>query len=257
MSHSLNSSQRLFLLIAVAGIALLSTDSSNAALIFDSYNAASQWPATAPVRTMDFTPTTTGRGVRSDRIHAQSFQVASTIDVDKILIGYQWAGNVNFPYSVRLVEVNDVFANAYIPGTQVAAPIAIPGNVNEPNPDAINNPSRSYALQLHWDPSSSGGLQLTLSPRTGNQGYALEMVGSGQGAGTSPIAMIHSTTSTYASGRSYEMQGAVALATPGANTDFEIAITAVPEPSAFVLALCATLACGWGLHRQGKVGLPR
>lgn len=228
---------------------LLLVETAQSGLIFDSYDAGAQWPATAPVRTTDFTPTALTRGVRSDRIHAQTFQVASAISVDRIFLGYSWEANVDFPFQVRLVEVDDVFATAYTPGTEVAAPVSIPGAVNEPNPDTINNPLKGYALKLHWDPNSSGGQPLTLSPRAGNQGYAIEVVGSGLGGGTSPISMMYVGSDTYGFGRPYEMQNGVAVKNPPANNEFQVAITAVPEPTAAVLAICAALAAV-GLARR-------
>lgn len=228
MYAALIASRWLCTALLVSGVVTMVGGASHGALILQSDNAGPSWPGSAPVRTSALTGGGS-RGVRLERIHAQTFQVTSTFNVDQIFLGYQWAANLANPTYVRLVEVEDVFATSYVAGNQIAAPLQINTGA-EPAPDPVNNPNRIYAFQMHWDPSSSGGQPLTLTPRTGNQGYAIEITGTGSGAGTSPISIINRAINIYPLGRPYEMiSGSPGTAITN-NTEFEVVITAIPPP---------------------------
>jgi hypothetical protein len=243
----LHCSFRQFATVAVVAASLFVSLPAMSALVYVDSNSTAEWPGVAPVRTSAL-QTQGSRGVRTDRIHAQSFQLTSPIDVDRIYIGYEWISTVNFNTSVRIVEVADVFAASYVPGNVLAATVLVPPTA-QPNPGSA---PVIDAIELKWDASLSGGSPLTLSPRSGNEGYALEVIGGGTGAGTSPIAMIHRQITgggTYPLGRAWEMQGGNP-AQMTADHDFVVAINAVPEPGAAWLGVvCCVGMINWRFGR--------
>jgi hypothetical protein len=234
MNHAMFQRHLPSMVLVAAGI-LAFTSSAQAALVYVDSNSGPEWPAVAPVRTSNLS-TQGSRGVRSNRIHAQSFQLASPIDVSRIYLGYQWNSDTGTNTSIRIVEVDDVFATSYTPGAVVASTVLVPPTAQ---PNAGPSPIID-AIELLWDPSLSGGMPLALSPRTGNEGYAIEVIG-GADSG-SPIALIHRQTvpptlgGTYAFGRAWEMQNGSPVQM-SENHDFVLVITAVPEPSAIALAI--------------------
>jgi hypothetical protein len=227
---------------------------SQAALIVGSLDAAAthpSYPSGADVVTAPFPASVAAVATRdagSGRRMAQSFQVTGDpIAVNRIYFGYQYLAvqgsgrDQNAPVTFRLLQIPDVFA-VYTLGTETVL-----GSVNvvfgpEPAPDLINNPDRLYSLRLDWT-----GSPLLLPSLPGNQGYALEVLGSTTNP-TAPIAIMRYTTSQYANGQYLEQGGSPIGAAGQAASEMVLAVT--PEPSSFVLAAFSALAIGVGYGRR-------
>lgn len=219
---------------------------ANAQLTFISDNAAADWPGAAPVRTSFFPETTSTRGVRGARLQAQTFQVTEAISFESLLLAYEWVGgstggdpSLNFT-KIRIVEVEDVFkAGLYESGDEVASQISVAVSA-EPAPTHV---SHFYAIRLDWDNTNG---PLILSPRTGNQGYAVEINGTFDGGGSSSIALLERNSvdgSIYPLGRAYETIAGAPSGPFGAGTyEFPLVI------------LGSSLAISGDLNGDGFVG---
>lgn len=205
-------------------------------LQFISNNSGLLWPSAeqAAVRTSIMPEPTSTRGVRGDRIQAQTFQVQEAFELDRVFLAYGWVGGTsggpletNFT-KIRIVEVDDVFATTgYTAGAEVAPQVSF-AILEEPPSE---NPGGFYAIELKWDASVDGPLML--APREGNQGYALEINGTHVGRMSSAIDLVErqgNPGGPYPFGRAYEMIG---LGQTGpftnGNYDFPMAMTAVPS----------------------------
>jgi len=247
----------VFAWFAVASVCFeMAATQADAALILNSVDARANYPAYpagAPVVTAVL-PTALGppadldsRGTRSDRIMAQSFRVTDPISVESIFLGYEWIANIAQTVKFRLIEVDDVGV-IYNPATVnvLAGPLTVSFGAN-PGTQANN----LYAVQLDWT-----GAPLILTPRVGQQGYALEFVGSAAGAGTSPIAPIrYRTGNPYLPGAALE-QNLSGVAAGGA-VEWVVAITGqvVPEPTGWLLAAMGPLCCAHVARLRRRRGL--
>ncbi len=241
----------VFTFCVVAAIALgLSAASAEAALVLASVDARAEYPLAAPVLT---SPLTNGeaaapyfdansRGVRNNRIQAQTFQVTEPISLESIFVGYRWNSADNLPTTFRLLQIPDV-GTIYDPTTAPVLAGPLPVTVGaEP---ASNHPGDYYAMRFDWT-----GSPLILSPQPGQAGYALEFVGS---ASSGPIAILfRDNVNTYPLGRAMEQFNNVAQGVQDGD-DWVIAITGsvVPEPSTLaLLASVGTIICSFMRRRR-------
>lgn len=229
-------------------LAVGSASVSWAGLVFVGKDARADYPNSAPVYTSHLpagpSATEDSRGVRSNRIQTQTFRVAEPLSVESIFLGYRWNSNDDLPITFRLIEVDDVGVVHNPAAVNVlAGPLTVTIG-DRPNPAQAAD---FYALELKWDAGLSGGQELILTPRVGQQGYALEIVGSS--TSVSPIALLTRLDNPLAGGRAIEQNLSGAATGPNQSVDFVMAITGhvVPEPAAAMLAMiggCGAAACG-------------
>lgn len=243
-------------LFALAGSLWLAAE-AGAGFVLGSADARSDWPLQTDSDVLFWTsylPTGAGdggadnRGVRSNRIQAQTFQVVDNpISIESIYFGYRYNdGNQNttLPTTFRIVEIPNIGAGY----DHVAAPVsAAPFSTTVVPGSPVDN--GYFGLRLDWT-----GAPLMLNPLPGQQGYAFEIVGGGS---VSPIASLH-RPDTIPQSRAMEMDpnGASGVIT-GLNgnppPDFVMVITGtvIPEPATIMLAAVALAGCvGFGRRRR-------
>jgi hypothetical protein len=239
--------QRRLAFAAIGAAWVIAACSADAGFLVNTWDGRSSYPATAPVYTSDLpffgppaTPNSDSQGVRTNRIQAQTFDVADKISVEKMYIGYRLnPDNVNV-VKMRLLSIPDVGA-AYVNPTVLAS-------VDVTTPTPYGGVGERYnALRLDWIDS----VPLILEPQDGVAGYALELVGQNPPGGSpngSPIAWIFRTNNPYAGGRAFELNGT----TPNASSDWVLAITGevVPEPTACLLLVLGAGVCAATTRRR-------
>ncbi len=209
------------------------------------------WPASPAVQTYARTDAnvTSERDVRYIRDLAQTFQVASAIQVDKIYVDVEEAV-ANREYTLRMFTVADVNAadplidpnNAGFTGT-VLFSLTTTTSAGINTADGGNNP----LLVLEFD--LTGADEVMLSPSVGSAGYGFQILRTGDGRtnpdGTDPAGdsrafkwHYNNNGNLFAGGRGYAIAGGGI----DGQDDFLMAIVAVPEPSC--VALAALGACG-------------
>jgi hypothetical protein len=223
--------------IGAAMMVLFCASSAVAALVYVDKDSRADWPTSAPILTSPVLPEFEGdlsgvansRGVRSNRIQAQTFRVNRAFSVDRIFIGYRWNNNSIDPLAIRLLEVNDVGV-LYPPAAAnvVAGPLGVVVG-DRPDPGQANN---YYAMELKWDAALSGNQPLVLSPRPNNQGYALEFVGP---TTTSAVAILIRNDNPVPGSRAMEQDLNGTPTGPSEASDWVVAITGsyLPIPGDF------------------------
>jgi hypothetical protein len=174
------------------------------------------WPASAPVRTQSIPATfnAASRGVRGDRYQYQTFEVTEAISLDSVLIGYGWVGgtaggptNTNFT-DVTIYEITRTYNPPELEDAFTLGDIVVP-QTSFIIDGTGKSTTQFYAMQLKWDAETSG--ELILPPRTGLEGYAIEINGTHTGAMSSAINLIERNgfpINVYTGGRAYEFQNA-------------------------------------------------
>jgi hypothetical protein len=225
-------------------------------------NESSTWPAAPVIQTFERTNdnVTSERDVRHTRDLAQTFQVSNAFKIDKIFVDVEEAV-ANREYTVRLFTVPNVNAadplvdpsNMAYMGTVLFSQIATTSaGIN--TADGGNNP----LLALEFD--LTGADEVTLPANTGTEGYALQILRTGEGAGRdgadpagdSRAFKWHynnraaTAASIYANGRGYAISGGGI----DAGDDFLMAITAVPEPAAIALGMIAAATMMISMRRR-------
>jgi len=236
----------ILIVLSLVLFASLTTSVAHAELEFISDDAAELWPGSAPVRTSAYVSAASTRGVRGNRLQYQTFEVTEAFSLDKLLLEYEWVGGTtggsietNFvkvklyeierTYDINGLEDSFTLGNVVIPQVSfLISPLDKDGQ-----PKVTTNVPNSvwgfYAIELAWNPEISG--ELILPSRTGNQGYALEINGTHDGAGSSVISLIERSTNPYPPGRAYEFIGTGQTGPFGTGLyDFPMVLTAVPEP---------------------------
>lgn len=239
--------------LVIAAMLSVCLPMADAALVLASSDARDDYPTDeeALFRTADLPnvgdANINNRGVRSNRIQSQTFQVTEKISVESIFIGYRWNSDPNWaslPTTFRVIEVDNV-GGVYDRNTVNV--LAGPVTAVVEQPDNVEHQGY-YALQLDW----TGSQPLILEPRIAPAGYAVEFVGAHED--DSPIAILRRDNDPMPNSRALEMSLSGTSQGGLDGNDFIVAITGtvVPEPSSVSLVTLGLLGVAARRRRNRK-----
>jgi len=176
--------------------------------------------ATWPTGTAEFDggnfSSTQQRGVSGTRKLRQTFQITSGFTVGEIFLRANTYDD-DLSFQINFFNVANIAAGTWTAGTQIGSTIT----VTAPATGAATTGFTNLRIGL------SQAEQIFLAANTGSAGYGMEIVSTNTNL---VFAWTHSTSSVHG-GRKYIEDGSGA-----ANEDFGMALVAIPEPAAALLA---------------------
>jgi hypothetical protein len=177
------------------------------------------------------------RNVRNDRANTQTFQVGSTFTLDAVYLEYQSPGSyADGDIILSIYNVADTNAATLTLGSLVVSGTFTSNATTRTAAGFTSSTGATSLLKFDF----TGADQVSLAATSGTAGYALQFTTT---TGTNPV-FTWERGGGYAGGSSYE-SGAI-----NSGLDYAVAITAVPEPHEYAIAITALLGVAIFIRRR-------